>query len=131
MAPRAKTTPSKTPASTVKGNRTRGITKAPSNQQRKLDFVGDSGDVVAETLAEAEEQAAPVAVVAAQPTAVPPQPTAVPLAPLSLSEESELRKFDLIQKYGPCVGLSRHERYQVKPRYFRGPRTTTTHTPLL
>lgn len=32
--------------------------------------------------------------------------------PLSEEEDGELRSFDLCQKYGPCVGLSRLERWE-------------------
>lgn len=102
-------------ASTSQAQRTRGVAKPQNNShQRRLDFErpGDpskppcaSSELAAASAREARDEA--VAVPAA--VEVPASENVFP--GLSEAEEKELCRFDLTLKYGPCVGLSRAERW--------------------
>jgi hypothetical protein len=112
MPPR-KSNPAK--ASTAQAHRTRGVAKPPSKgNQRRLDFEKPGGspkppsafnDLAASSAGDDREQAA------AMPAVVEPPAPEEALPELSAAEQKELCKFDLTFKYGPCVGLSRAERW--------------------
>jgi DNA polymerase delta subunit 4 len=110
MAPKKATTPAK--ASTSQAHRTRGVAKPQNkNHQRRLDFdkpgvlpkpPSTSSELAAASAREDREEAVAVA-------EAPPAEAALP--GLTEAEEKELCRFDLTFKYGPCVGLSRAERW--------------------
>ena len=67
-----------------------------------------------ETDEAADEAAEPVAATEAEEVVVE-------AAPLSEEDVAELRAFDLAQAYGPCVGLTRAERWERAERLGRNP----------
>jgi DNA polymerase delta subunit 4 len=95
---------------TARGSRQahpRGVSKAQTAKQRRLQFdkPEPAADAANAASSDTKEAAVGKAAVPAGDTAAAAQP------PLSSSEEKELRGFDLIQKWGPCYGLSRAERW--------------------
>lgn len=112
MAP-SKSPSKKTPATeTACGSRQgpRGVSKTQPAQKRRLQF--DKPEAAAASSNTVEVRSAPSAAAAkAAVAAAKAAAAAAALLPLSRSEETELRRFDLSQKFGPCNGLSRADRW--------------------
>ena len=112
MPPRSRTPSSKKPAAaatTAERSRRRGAVTKPSCRQRKLTFESaPAEDAHVETVPDVassdteEEDRSEAAAAAAAAAALPP---------LTAAEEKELKAFDLDSTFGPCLGLTRLERF--------------------